>query len=126
MKHPILAVELPRSWIRILGRLTIALEVSLERRATLPSVEEFDEECIEALATILFCAGLLLDTSRTTEMPLAVVDPLAVAHAGLARSTRTILAGKPTAEAAVRQKVQALMARHRLELGKNKQGSEIQ
>lgn len=114
VKHPIAAVELPRSWIRILGRLIIALETSLNRTATISSVEDLDEECIEALATILFCAGLLLDASRTAGMPRAVVAQLEALNASLARSAGKILAGKPTADAAVRQKLPVMLAKHAL------------
>ena len=119
VKNPILAGELPRSWIRILGRLVKALEASLKHTAATPSVEALDEECVEALATILFCAGLLLDASRINEMPRAVVAPLEAVNASLACSAGRILAGKPTAEAAVRQKTPALMAKHRLVPGKD-------
>lgn len=114
VKHPILAVELPRSWIRILGRLIIALEASLERTAVNPPAEDIDEECVEALATILFCAGLLLDASRIAEMPRAMVRQFEAANANLARSVRKILDGNPMADAAVRQKLPVLMAKHRL------------
>ena len=114
VKHPILAVELPRSWIRILGRLIIALKASLELRAASPPAEDIDEECIEALATILFCAGLLLDASRITEMPRAIVCEIEAANASLARSVRKILNRKPMADAAVRQKLPVLKVKHRL------------
>lgn len=113
-KHPILAAELPRSWIRILGRLIIALEAPLRRVGSAPSLAEPDEECVEALATIIFCAGLLLDAARTAKMPRAVVAQLEGVNASLARSTGTILAGKPAAEAAVRQKLPILAAKHQL------------
>lgn len=114
VKHPILAVELPRSWIRILGRLIIALEASLERTAANPPAEDIDEECVEALATILFCAGLLLDASRVADMPRAVVGQLETVNARLARSVGRILDGKPIADAAVRHKLPVLMSKHRL------------
>jgi hypothetical protein len=113
-KHPILAVELPRSWIRILGRLISALEASLKRSAQSASGEDLDEECVEALATILFCAGLLPEASRTTEMPRAVVARLEAVNASLARCTAKILVGRPVAEAAVREKLQSLAAKHHL------------
>lgn len=114
VKRPIAAAELPRSWIRILGRLIVALDASLKRTATNPPLEDLDEECVEALATILFCAGLLLDASRTCAMPRAVVAQLESLNASLTRSADEILAGRPTANAAVRQKQPILMAKHAL------------
>lgn len=122
VKHPIFAVELPRSWIRILGRLIIALEASLERTAANPPAEDIDEECVEALATILFCAGLLLEASRITEMPRAMVRQFEAANASLARSVGKILDGKPMADAAVRQKLPVLIAKHRLLPGRDVSG----
>ena len=114
VRYPIVAIELPRSWIRILGRLIVALEVALERTAANTSEEDLEEECIEALATILFCASLLLDAAQISEMPPAVVDKLESANASLARSIAMIVAGKPMADAAIRQKFLVLTAKHRL------------
>lgn len=114
VKHPISAVELPRSWIRILGRLIIAFEASLKRTATIPRAEDLDEECVEVLATTLFCAGLLLDASRAAGMTRAVTAQLEAVNANLALTVSKILADDPRAEAAVRQKIPALKAKHRL------------
>lgn len=114
IRHPILATEPRRSWIRILGRLIIALEDSLKRTVAPPSIEDLDEECVEALATIIFSAGLLLEASRAAKMSRSLVAQLEAANANLARSVGKILAGNPTAEAAIRRKLPALMAKHRL------------
>lgn len=121
VQRPILAVELPRSWVRILGRLIMALEGALKRTAKTTLQGDLDEECIEALATILFCAGLLLHVSLTSGMPRSVVAGLEAVNASLAGSVGDIMAGKPTAEAAMRQKISSLDAKHRPLAGKYSQ-----
>ena len=123
VQRPILAVELPRSWVRILGRLIMALEGALKRTAKTTSQGDLDEECIEALATILCCAGLLLDVSLTSGMPRSVVAGLETVNASLAGSVGDIMAGRPTAEAAMRQKLSSLDAKHRPLAGKCSQAN---
>lgn len=119
--RPILAAELPRSWIRVLGRLVMALEASLKAAAKAPVSTELDDECADALATILFCAGLLLDAASVAKISRAVVAQLEGVNASLANSAGIVLAGRPTAEAAVRQRLPILMAKHPLLPVKNKQ-----
>lgn len=112
IEHPISAKDLPRSWIRILGRLLIALDEPMARSSKRIATNGLDEECVEALTTILFCARLMPDAARETVMLPAVIDKLEAVKNRLARSAGLILAGNPAAEEWVGRKLTSLTASH--------------
>ena len=110
--HPISATEPARSWIRLLGRLLQELEAPLERQVAAMEDNALEEECIDALATILFTAGLVLDAARQAEMSRSVVAQLEAVNAGLARSVMSLVRTRPAADAFVRRAMPALSAAH--------------
>lgn len=110
--HPISATEPARSWIRLLGRLLQELEAPLERQVAAMEDNALEEECIDALATILFTAGLVLDAARQAEMSRSVVAQLVAVNAGLARSVMSLVRTRPAADAFVRRAMPVLSAAH--------------
>jgi len=112
--YPISATDRAQSWIRPLGRLLRLLDPSIAKQVGGLRGREIEEECVEALTSILFCAGLVMDAARASKMPPAILVPLEAAHGGIARSVQQILSDKPVAEAYVRRNLPALAASHRL------------
>ena len=112
--HPISANDPKRSWIRLLGRLLRALKEPMARSSKSMAKCNLDEECVDALATILFCAGLLLDAAREALTPPAVLAPLEDASGSLSRSAKLMLAGNPAAKERIRRQLPSLTASHRL------------
>ncbi|MEQ6203274.1 hypothetical protein ABMC88_09460 [Sulfitobacter sp. HNIBRBA2951] len=110
--HPISATEPARSWIRLLGRLLQELEAPLERQVAAMEDNALEEECIDALATILFTAGLVLDAARQVEMSRAMIAQLEAVNAGLARSVMSLVRTRPAADAFVRRAMPVLSAAH--------------
>ena len=114
VEHPVSASDPKRSWIRLLGRLLSALEEPMARSSEGMAADDLDEERVDALTTILFCASLLPDAAREAAMRPAVIAALEAANASLARSAEQMLTGQPAAEAKVRRQFPALASSHRL------------
>lgn len=110
--HPISATEPARSWIRLLGRLLQELEAPIARQVAEMDDSALEEECIDALATILFTAGLVLDAARQADMSRSMIAQLEAVNAGLARSVMTLVRSRPAADAFVRRAMPALSAAH--------------
>ena len=112
VEHPISAENRRRGRVHILGRLMVALDEPMARSSKCIAMNTLDEECVETLTTILFCASLLPNAARAAGMLPAVIDKLEAVNSRMARSTGLILAGNPAAEEWVRRKLPALAAAH--------------
>lgn len=114
VEHPISADDPRRSWIRLLGRLLTFLDAPMVRTSKRLGTAVLDEECVEALTTILFSADLVLDAARVAVLPPALIVKIEAIKGSLARSAGRILTANPAAEARVRQQLPSLAASHRL------------
>jgi hypothetical protein len=110
--RPISATEPARSWIRLIGRLLQELDAPLARQVSAMDDSALDEECIDALATILFTAGLVLDAARQAGMSRPLIAQLEAVNAGLAKSVISLVRTRPAAESFVRSAMLALSAAH--------------
>jgi hypothetical protein len=113
-RYPISATDKARSWVRIMGRLLYSLERPIAKQVQRMSEGVLEEECVEVLASILFCASLILDAARAAKMPRVVVSKLEGVNGSLARSVGQMLADKPIAEAYMRTNLPKLATAHRL------------
>ena len=94
--HPIPAADRQGGWIRLIGRLLAALQSATEHHKNMAS-ERIEEERLEALALLLFAAGVTLDAARRADTTVA--SQLQAINASLAKTTASLIVGDPSASA---------------------------
>jgi hypothetical protein len=112
VRHPICASDPARSWVRMIGRICSRLVSPLSQQVQAMGSEQLQDECLDALATILFAAGLAETAAKKAELDSKVTKPLERVHGNLAQTAVRLAMSHPTANDYIRKAMPALEKAH--------------
>lgn len=111
-RHPICAFDPARSWVRMIGRIGSRLVSPLSQQVQAMGSEQLQDECLDALATILFAVGLAESAAKKAELDSKVTKPLERVHGNLAQAAVRLAMSQPTANDYIRKAMPALEKAH--------------
>lgn len=111
-QHPICASDPARSWVRMIGRICSRLVSPLSQQVQAINSEQLQDECLDALATILFALELAAAAARKAELDRKVTQPIEQVHGNLAHTAVLLVKSQPAANDYMKKAMLALERAH--------------
>ena len=111
-RHPIYASDPARNWVRMIERLCSRLVSPLSQQILAMESGQSEDECLDALATILCAAFLAAAAAKKAELDPKVIKPVEQVHGNLAYTAVLLVKSQPAANGYIMKAISTLERAH--------------